>query len=148
MDWKIPVIIFLIGTNAVVGYSYYSYWYDNEYPHGEKSIMTDTVEFWENTFDETDFVTIGGSTFEIKGFDVESKVIDELDRWKGMNYTIEKINDRYFPGTILNITNDKEYSFRIEFHTYDAMVNGNDISYCKQKVIDSLVVDACHWPKS
>ena len=145
MDWKIHAIILLVGTNVVVGYSYYDYWYDHEYPHGEKSIWADTVEFWENTFDKTYFVSIDGKSFEIKGFDVESKVINELDRWESMNYTIEKINDRYFPGTIINITNNRSYNFRITFHTYDAMVNGNDISYTKQKVIDSLVVDACHW---
>lgn len=148
MDVKILVIVGLLISQIGSGYFFYDYWYDHEYPNGEKNIWTDKIELWENSFDRTNFITIGSNTYEIKDFDVKSVLFDELDGWKEMNYTIEDNNDIYFPGIIINITNNREYSFRINYHTYDAMVNGNDLSFIKQKVIDSLDVDASCYPKS
>ena len=137
MDSVKVILVCVIAVSIDANIYLYSYWSDNEYPHGTKSIWAEKVTIWENGFDYTNFITIGKNCYEIKGFDPYDKLLDELDYWNA-EYNISFVDDMYFPETNIVMVDGWEYGFEITFHTYDAMQNGNEITYYKQKVIDDI----------
>jgi len=128
-------------VSLIANVFFYMYWYDTEYPHGEKGIWARNIEFSKDWYGYIDYITIGSETFEFGDFDVKSKVYAELDGWANLSYEVIHDNDPYWPKTIINITDHRKPCFTVTYHTYDAMGDGNEIYYYKQKVIDSLVID-------
>ena len=126
----------------------YCYWFDNEYPHGVKQISTDYIKFHEGYYGIPEYITIGGYCYEIQDFDVESKLNSELNSWWDVNYTYEKSKD-YFNNDLkfYNMTDDKLYGFEVTYFTYDALTEGNEVHYVKQKVIDGLQIRSSQYPK-
>ena len=140
----VVVLVISLTVNIIL----YSYWFAHDYPHGTKGISTDYIKFHQDYYGIVDYVTIGGNCYEIKGFDVEDALENQLNSWWNVNYTYEEDKD-YFNNDLkyYNMTDDRLFTFEVDFHTYDAMGDGNSIYYYKQKVIDSLCIRASQYPK-
>jgi len=139
----IILIVFLILTNSITGFFFYSYWYDNEYPHGSIYCSPDEIEiFYDGWYCDIPFIKIG-KVYEIQDFDVEKEILARFNDWHNVSYVLNL--STWCEGQPLRtytITDHREFSFKITYHTYDSMNWGNDISYSKQLVIDDFFISS------
>ena len=99
---------------------------------------TDRIIFSQDWYGVVDYVSFGGEAYEIDDFDVKSAIYDSFDSWRAVNYSVVFDDDVYWPEEIININDSREFSFEITYHTYDAMGDGIEPFYYKQKVIDDF----------
>lgn len=130
------VILFVI--SLVANMYLYIYWYDHEYPHGNKQISCNKIVFSKDWYSIVDYVNFGKNCYEIQDFNVEKRLYNLFDSWINVSYKVVKTNDPYYPETIFYINDSRTFFFNVEYHTYDALSDGIDVSYYKQKVIDGL----------
>jgi len=133
------IIAVLMITLVIVSNSYYNYWYDNEYPHGELQCSPETIEiFYGGWYCDIPFIKIG-QVYEIQDFDVEQEMLARFNDWHNVNYTV--VESEYCEGQPMRtyvINDTRDFSFEIEYHTYDRQRWGIDPWYSKQLVIDSF----------
>lgn len=140
--FKIVFVLAVFLTISVVANIYlYSYWYANEYPSGSKQIKTNVIEFFKGGwYCDEDYVSFGGKdVYQILDFDIEKELLGTFNNWHNVNYSI--VYSEQCEGEemrIYNIYDYREFSFEIEFHTYDYLEFGNTEYYSKQKVIDDF----------
>jgi len=139
----ILLIIALIISNGVTGFAFYNYWYDNEYPHGYIYCSPDEIEIFCGGWDcDIPFITIG-DTYEIQDFDVEKEMLARFNDWHNVSYVLNtSVWCEGQPSRTYTITDYRDFSFKITYHTYDRLLWGNDINYCRQLVIDDFWISS------
>lgn len=138
-DIKEILIIALLLTNSVTAFFFCSYWYDNEYPHGSVYCGPDEIEIFYGGWNcDIPFIKIG-KVYEIQCFDVEKEMLARFNDWHNVSYVLNV--STWCEGKPLRtytITDYRDFSFEITYHTYDRLRWGNDIWYSKQLVIDDF----------
>lgn len=144
MKRNLIVILIIIGFAASVSVNIYlgKYWFDSEYPNGKIQHTTNEIRIWNGGwYCDHKFVKIG-DVYEIIDYDFEYMIYRELDNYNiNYNYSIKYIDDPICGNEtekIITLDDYREVNFEINYHTYDRLLFGNDVSYAKTKVIDSF----------
>ena len=139
----IILIVFFILTNSITALFFYGYWYDNEYPHGTLYCSPDEIEFfYGGWYCDEPYIKIG-KVYEIQDFDVEKEMLARFNDWHNVSYILNtSVWCEGQPSRTYTITDHRDFSFKITYHTYDQPQPGIDIFYSKQLVIDDFWVSS------